>query len=71
MKVDLALLHASVSPLFPFFSLTICRKKKKKKEKMLQPLSSLCGPVLYGMMLVKANILNDKEIGNSKKDGVK
>lgn len=33
MKVDLALLHASVTPLFPLFLLlfllTICKKEKK------------------------------------------
>lgn len=34
-------------------------------------LSTFSGPMVYGMMLVKANILNDKETGNSKKDSVK
>lgn len=37
----------------------------------MQILSELRGPMVYGMMLVKANILNDKESGNSKKDSVK
>lgn len=58
MKVVLAGLHASVNHLFPFL-LSLCKKKNKN------------GPMLYGMMLVKANILNDKESGNSKKDSVK
>lgn len=67
MKVDLALLHASVNHLFLF--LLSALKKKKKKE--LQLLLGLSWPMVYGMMLVKANILNDKETGNSKKDSVK
>lgn len=63
MKVDLALLHARVNHLFPFL-LPCCRNK-------MQLPSAFCGPMLYGMMLVKLNTLNDKESGNSKKDSVK
>ena len=65
MKVDLAVLHASVNHLFQFL-LSLCKKKKK-----MQLLSTFSGSMVYGMMLVKANILNDKETGNSKKDSVK
>ncbi len=64
MKVALAVLHASVNHLFPFFC---CPTAKNK----MQLLSIFSGPMVYGMMLVKANILNDKETGNSKKDSVK
>lgn len=63
MKVDLAVLHASVNHLFPFL-LSHCKKE-------MRLLSTFSGPMVYGMMLVKANILNDKETGNSKKDSVK
>lgn len=34
-------------------------------------ISSFSEPMVYATMLVKANILNDKESGNSKKDSVK
>lgn len=37
----------------------------------MHPISSFSEPMVYEMMLVKANILNDKESGNSKKDSVK
>lgn len=68
MKVDLAVLHDSVNHLFPFL-LSLCKKKNSPKQSLL--LSALSEPMLYGMMLVKTNILNDKETGNSKKDSVK
>lgn len=69
MKVDLAVLHASIKHLFPFL-LYLCKKKKKEGKKM-HLISSFSEPMVYEMMLVKANILNDKESGNSKKDSVK
>lgn len=68
MKVDLAVLHASIKHLFPFLQY-LC--KKKKKEKKMHLISSFSEPMVYEMMVVKANILNDKESGNSKKDSVK
>lgn len=58
MKVD----HASVNHLF-LFLLSLCGKKKRG--------CSWSWPMIYGRMLVKPNILNDKETGNSKKDSVK
>lgn len=67
MKVDLAVLHASIKHLFPFL-LYLCKKKRRKKD---APHLQFCEPMVYEMMLVKANILNDKESGNSKKDSVK
>lgn len=63
MKVDLAVLHASVNHLFQLL-LSLCEKKKKKKMQFLSTLGRL---MVYGMILVKANIQNDKETGNSKK----
>ena len=37
----------------------------------MQLISTFTAPVVYGMMLVKANILNDKETGDSKKNSIK
>lgn len=66
MKVDLAALHASIKHLFPFL-LYLCKKGGKKMRLVF----SFSGPMVYVLMLVKANILSDKESGNSKKDSVK
>lgn len=68
MKVDLAALRSCVNHLFPiFFLLSLCKKKKPQ----MRLVCALSRPMVYGMMLVKANIRNDKETGNSKKDSVK
>lgn len=64
MKVELAVLHAGMKHLFPFL-LSRCKNQTGKKKTERYSTSPLL--VLYGMMLVKANILNDKESGNSKK----
>lgn len=37
----------------------------------MQLVFNFTGLVVYEMMLVRANILNNKETGNPKKDGVK
>lgn len=70
MKVDLTVLLAGIKHLIQFFfsssffAVPIQKITKKKK----QIISIFCAS---WMMLVKANTPNDKESGNSKKDGVK
>lgn len=69
MKVDLTLLHAGVNNSHFCCS---ARKNTYKKNKIKMPLCSRCCKLMvYEVMLVKANIPNDKESSNSKKDGVK
>lgn len=66
MKVELTLLHAGVNN-----SHFLLLRSQIYIEKKMQLRSSCCKLMVYEVMLVKANIPNDKESSNSKKDGVK